>query len=105
MKILITGANGQLAREFQKLSGTDPYEITAFDREHLDIADPAAVAETLTRYTPNVLLNCAAYNFVDKAEACFDDAYRVNALGVKISCGRMQEKQHSPGPLQQRLCL
>jgi dTDP-4-dehydrorhamnose reductase len=83
MKILITGANGQLAREFQKLAGTDPYEITAFDRERLDIADPAAVEETLTRYTPNVLLNCAAYNFVDKAEACFDDAYRVNALGVK----------------------
>jgi dTDP-4-dehydrorhamnose reductase len=84
MKILITGANGQLAREFQKLSGTDPYEITAFDREHLDIANPASVAETLSRYNPNVLLNCAAYNFVDKAEEYFDDAYRVNALGVKI---------------------
>ena len=83
MKILITGANGQLAREFQKLSGTDPYEITAFDREHLDIADPVAVAETFSRCTPDVLLNCAAYNFVDKAEECFDDAYRVNALGVK----------------------
>jgi len=83
MKILITGANGQLAREFQKLAGTDPYEITAFDREHMDIADPAAVATMLSRHNPNVLLNCAAYNFVDKAEECFDDAYRVNALGVK----------------------
>jgi dTDP-4-dehydrorhamnose reductase len=83
MKILITGANGQLAREFQKLSGDPRYEITAFDREHLDIADPAAVASTLSRHNPNVLLNCAAYNFVDKAEECFDDAYRVNALGVK----------------------
>jgi dTDP-4-dehydrorhamnose reductase len=83
MKILIAGANGQLAREFQKLSGAAPYEITAFDREHLDIADPAAVATMLSRHNPNVLLNCAAYNFVDKAEACFDDAYRVNALGVK----------------------
>ena len=61
MKILITGANGQLAREFQKLSGSPPYTITAFDREHLDIADPIAVAETLTRYAPDVLLNCAHF--------------------------------------------
>jgi dTDP-4-dehydrorhamnose reductase len=83
MKILITGGNGQLAREFQKLSGSPPYAITAFDREHLDIADPVAVAAVLSRYAPDVLLNCAAYNFVDKAEECFDDAHRVNALGVK----------------------
>jgi len=92
MKILITGANGQLAREFQKLSGAHPYEITAFDREHLDIADPAAVAETLSRCTPDVLVNCAAYNFVDKAEECFDDAYRVNALGVKTLAAACKKK-------------
>jgi len=92
MNILITGANGQLAREFQKLSGTDPYEITVFDREHLDIADPATVAETLSRCTPDVLLNCAAYNFVDKAEERFEDAYRVNALGVKTLAAACKKK-------------
>lgn len=91
MKILITGAKGQLAREFQKLSGTDPYQITAFDREGLDIANPIAVAETLSRYTPDVLLNCAAYNFVDKAEECFDDAYRVNAMGLKTLAAACRE--------------
>jgi dTDP-4-dehydrorhamnose reductase len=83
MKILVTGANGQLAREFQKLAETPSYEITALGREDLDIADSAAVDAALSRHAPDVILNCAAYNFVDKAEEYFDDAYRVNALGVK----------------------
>jgi len=91
MKVLITGANGQLAREFQKLSEGDTHDITAFDKEQMDITDPAAVTETISRIKPDVLLNCAAYNFVDKAEGFFDAAYKVNAEGVKnlaSACGK-----------------
>ena len=83
MKILITGANGQLAREFQKSLKDYDYEVISLDRTSLDISDPDSVKEAFARYKPDTVLNCAAYNFVDKAEEDFDTAYKVNALGVR----------------------
>ncbi len=83
MKFLITGAKGQLAREFLKVLKNDEYEIKALDREGLDVSDPHAVSEAVSYYRPDVVINCAAYNFVDKAEENFETAFRVNALGPK----------------------
>ena len=40
-------------------------------------------AETFSNTNPDIVLNCAAYNFVDKAEEDFDTAYKVNASGVR----------------------
>jgi dTDP-4-dehydrorhamnose reductase len=91
MRILVTGANGQLAREFRKLSADNTHDIMALDKEHLDITDPAAAADALSSHKPDVLLNCAAYNLVDMAEELFDTAYKVNAEGVKnlaAACSR-----------------
>ena len=59
------------------------YELTSLDRASLDISDPDSVKEAFSRYNPDTVLNCAAYNFVDKAEEDFDTAYKVNALGVR----------------------
>ena len=83
MKILIAGANGQLAREFQQSLENYPYEVKALDKTGLDISDPDAVNRAFSQHRPDIVLNCAAYNFVDKAEEDFDTAYKVNALGVK----------------------
>jgi dTDP-4-dehydrorhamnose reductase len=83
MKILITGANGQLAKEFQQMLKEYNYEVTALDREKLDISLSDRVKETFAQYAPDIVLNCAAYNFVDNAETDFESAYAVNALGVK----------------------
>jgi dTDP-4-dehydrorhamnose reductase len=83
MKILITGANGQLAREFQASLKEYDYEVISLDRASLDISDPDGVKEAFSRYNPDTVLNCAAYNFVDKAEEDFDAAHKVNALGVR----------------------
>jgi dTDP-4-dehydrorhamnose reductase len=83
MKILITGANGQLAREFQESLKDYDYEVISLDRASLDISDPDSVKEAFLRYNPDTVLNCAAYNFVDKAEEDFDSAYKVNSLGVR----------------------
>jgi dTDP-4-dehydrorhamnose reductase len=83
MKILITGANGQLAREFQESLKEYDYEVISLDRASLDISDPESVKEAFSRYNPDTVLNCAAYNFVDKAEEDFDAAHKVNALGVR----------------------
>src|SRR4030043_1313553 len=83
MKILITGANGQLAREFQKTLENYDYTVVALDKESLDISDLDVVTEAFSKYNPYIILNCAAYNFVDKAEKDFDTAYQTNAKGVE----------------------
>jgi len=92
MKILITGAKGQLAREFQRLLELYPHEVSAFDRESLDIANDSDVEKTFAAHTPDIVLNCAAYNLVDRAEADYDSAFAVNASGVKnlaVACKKV----------------
>jgi dTDP-4-dehydrorhamnose reductase len=83
VKILITGANGQLAKEFQQSLEAYEYQVTALDKERLDISDPESINRAFSQCAPNIVLNCAAYNFVDKAEEDYDTAYKINALGVK----------------------
>lgn len=90
MKILITGANGQLAREFERhLNTSTHYQVIALDKEKLDISNLNLVSEALLHHRPSIIINCAAYNHVDNAEEDFDAAFKVNATGVKnlaISC-------------------
>ncbi len=87
MKILITGKNGQLAREFQRLLENYNHTVIALEKERLDISDLGLVNEAISHYKPDILLNCAAYNFVDKAEEDFETAYKVNALGARnLAC-------------------
>jgi len=83
MKILITGAGGQLAGEFRHLLEHYPYTIVALDRAMLDIADEDRVRGVLLDHAPDIVLNCAAYNLVDKAEEDYDSAFNVNAVGVR----------------------
>lgn len=89
MKFLITGAKGQLAQEFPGLLKDFNHEFLALDREALDISDPDTVMKTVSAYGPDVVVNCAAFNLVDKAEDESAAAFRVNAKGVKnlaIAC-------------------
>ncbi|MFX0201130.1 MAG: dTDP-4-dehydrorhamnose reductase [Candidatus Hodarchaeota archaeon] len=83
MKLIITGAKGQLAGEFSKVLQNDNHKITSFDRESLDVSDSQAVLEAISHVRPDVVINCAAYNFVDKAEEDFETAFRINAFGPK----------------------
>lgn len=80
MRVLVTGARGLLGaaivREF------DDAEVHAFSRQELDVADEPAVAGAVASLHPDVIINCAAYNNVDRAEQEADDALRVNAFGV-----------------------
>lgn len=89
MNILITGSHGQLAAEFQKTLRGQNYTVTALDKQEMDITDMIAVSDTVSRISPDVIVNCAAYNYVDDAEKDFDSAFKVNAFGVRnlaISC-------------------
>ena len=85
VKILITGANGQLGSEIRKISGSFlEMELIFTDVDELDITDPWKVADYLTKNKPQFLVNCAAYTAVDKAETDIETATLLNATAVGI---------------------
>lgn len=90
MRILITGANGQLGRELAKQA--NGHDIIFTDYDTLDITDSNAVMHLMKEITPQVVIHCAAYTNVDKAETDVDGAFRVNVVGsqhVAASCLEM----------------
>ena len=68
MNILITGANGQLGRSLRRLGGVSPHNYLFTDVAELDITDAAAVLRTVEERRIDVIVNCAAYTDVEKAE-------------------------------------
>ncbi len=81
--ILITGANGQLGREFQQLKNNFPeYKFLFVAKDELSIADEQAVNSFFTNNSINVCINCAAYTAVDKAETEKELATAVNSTAV-----------------------
>lgn len=83
MKYLITGKNGQLAREFIRTFEEQSIDFIAPDESHLDITVSEKVKAIVNEYRPDVIINCAAYNHVDKAEQEQNTALAVNAIGPK----------------------
>ena len=82
--ILITGANGQLGNELRELSKQYwGYDFTFTDIDSLDITNSEATREFIEKINPSWIVNCAAYNLVDKAESEPDSAMLVNSLAVK----------------------
>lgn len=82
-KILVTGANGQLGREFHFLSSSfSEFEFHFFDRSCLDISDYSKTREVFSNIQPEFLINCAAYTQVDKAEKEVSNAFGLNADAV-----------------------
>jgi len=80
MKFTVLGAAGQLGRDLCPLL---PGEVVPLTRQHIDLASPATIRPTLEAHSPDVVVNCAAYNFVDRAESEPEAAFAVNALGVR----------------------
>lgn len=81
MKVLVTGAEGQVGTEMVRLSD-DEFQVVGLTRRDLDITERDAIVRCLDEYEPDFLVNCAAYTAVDRAEDEADLAYRVNADGV-----------------------
>lgn len=81
MKILITGANGMLAKAVRNEFKDE--ELILTDVAELDITNIDAVREFVELNKPEYIINCAAYTAVDKAEEQQELARRVNALGPK----------------------
>lgn len=93
MRILITGANGQLGKALQEaLVGHDLITLT---RQQLDITQLQQVRDALRSCRPTLVLNAAAYNNVDEAESAPLAAYRSNALGPR-NLALATAEQHTP---------
>jgi dTDP-4-dehydrorhamnose reductase len=80
MRVLVTGARGLLGAAIVREFGDA--EVCALDHQELDVADESAVEAAVAVARPDVIINCAAYNEVDRAELEPDAALRTNALGV-----------------------
>lgn len=82
LKVLITGAHGQLGRA---LLATVPANVIARGVHHaeLDIADQAAVQRLVAEFSPDLIINAAAYTAVDKAESDVAAAERGNVTGPR----------------------
>jgi dTDP-4-dehydrorhamnose reductase len=82
--LLITGANGQLGCELKDASRNYyGYDFIFTDIDTLDLSDKAATSAFIEKAKPDWIINCAAYNFVDKAEAESVKAMLVNATAVR----------------------
>lgn len=81
MKVLITGASGQLGWELRR-TAPEGWDIHTFDSNALDITQAGTVKKTLATIRPQYVINAAAYTAVDKAETEFQKAYEVNAEGA-----------------------
>lgn len=83
MKVLLLGANGQLGQALKaEAAGFPALALISTGRSEVDICDTASIRQAITRYQPQVIINCAAYTAVDKAEAEPAQAYRINCDGV-----------------------
>lgn len=83
MKILITGAGGQLGREWSHFFTHTDHDVVSLESSGLDITDSDAIHTTFLAEEPDVLINCAAYTNVDGAEDNPDAAFNVNEIGVQ----------------------
>ena len=67
MKIIISGAGGQLGHDCLAVFGKT-HQVTALGRQELDITRPAHVNETVEKISPDLIINCAAHTGVDACE-------------------------------------
>jgi dTDP-4-dehydrorhamnose reductase len=81
MKIIITGAGGQLGKELVKALSTQQYQVFPYTKEQLDITNREQIQRLFAEIEPNVVINCAAFTSVDVCEVEVEKAYVVNGIG------------------------
>ena len=93
-KILVTGANGQLGWEIGQAAKDYPaFEFVFVDRNSMDLSNPAELKNVVDLFTPDAIINTAAYTAVDKAETEKELAHTINAQAVATLAGIAKEKQ------------
>jgi dTDP-4-dehydrorhamnose reductase len=79
-KILLLGNRGQLGQELDQLLANYNYEIIGINREQLDLTQTEQLRDTVTAIRPDLIINCAAYTAVDKAETETELADQINHI-------------------------
>lgn len=82
MRWLVTGASGMLGQDVVALLASRGADVTAVDREVVDITDEAQVRDAVAGH--GIVVNCAAYTAVDDAESHENDAFLINAVGPAL---------------------
>jgi dTDP-4-dehydrorhamnose reductase len=82
MRIVLTGAAGMLGVDVCAAAAEAGFDVHGLPRAELDIADAGAVQAAISRLSPEVIVNCAAWTDVDGAESAYEDALAVNGTGA-----------------------
>jgi dTDP-4-dehydrorhamnose reductase len=83
MRIIVTGASGQLGKDIVTHFRTLGHEVHGFSSKEMDITDLDKVREQMVRIKPSLIVHSAAYTQVDLAEQEFDKAFLVNGVGSR----------------------
>ncbi|WP_145028195.1 dTDP-4-dehydrorhamnose reductase [Paenibacillus sp. Y412MC10] len=83
MRVLVTGASGQLGKDVVALFQQKGHEVMGCSRSELDITNLEQCQQIINEFQPDSIIHCAAYTAVDAAETDVDGAYRVNAVGTR----------------------
>jgi dTDP-4-dehydrorhamnose reductase len=83
LRILVTGAGGLLGNAIVRTAGERGHDVRAYARSGLAVTDPGEVERCLRAEKPEVIVHCAAYTAVDRAEEELDQAMRVNRDGTR----------------------
>lgn len=101
MKVLVTGANGQLGYDVIKRLNALGDEPVGADREEFDITDKKATEDYITALRPGAIVHCAAYTAVDKAEDDRDTCRKVNVDGTRniaLACEKSAQSSSISAP-------
>lgn len=83
MKVLVTGANGMLGQDLCPILESNGYSVVKTDIDNLDITNAKMVDDVLTSENPDIVIHCAAYTNVDKAEEDISAARLINSTGTE----------------------
>lgn len=83
IKVVVTGAKGQLGKDFMSILRQANYEVFGFAKDELDITDLTKVKATMNKIKPDIIVHAAAYTKVDLSEKEPDLAFLINGIGTK----------------------
>ena len=93
MRILVTGASGQLGQEFKNNVSNSDHEFYFTDENELDITKRRMILEYVTIHKIDLIINCAAYTNVNQSETNKKQAIKVNVDGVRNLVEVCEEKK------------
>ncbi len=82
-KVLVTGANGMLGQDLCPILEDEGYDVIETDINNLDITNPENIKDVFEKEKPDIVIHCAAYTNVDKAEEDEKTARLINAKGTE----------------------